>query len=714
MANWWDAAPLADSAPKAQPSAGANWWDAAPLAQDAAPASGGVSMETGSNGRPRVVMDMTPAKPDDRGAIDAGVRGVLNAGTANFYDELRGMAAAGGATPVEEGGREGIDNVIMGLAKYWFGDKDAEAKYNEVVKRERGLTKAAEDQHPIASIAGNVVGSIAIPLGAGAQAATLPGRMAAGMGAGAVLGGASGAGEGQGLADSLGRTASGTVIGGAIGGVAPAAVEGVIRGARAVAAPIANAVRGIRNADDEAARRVALSVQRDMEIDPNAASRLTPQEFVAGRQAGDPVNIMDVGGETTRALARSAANTSPEGRAVLGKAIDERYEGQTHRVTGWLERNFNYPDAAKTQEAIEKAAQAANRPAYAKAYAKGQALWDEGLEQLTQAPVVQQAIRLAFVTGRNRDALAGFPPIKNPFSRNPETGAFELADGALPNLQFWDHVKRNLDKLGAEGQAHSKALRGHLDQLVPEYQAARSGAAAFFGAEDALEAGRKIVTSRMRNSEIAQGLSKMSPEERKLAQDGFVSDFIASLREVGDRRNTLNKIADSPAARQRLEMVLGPQKSKELEVMLRVEGIMDAARPAIQGNSTTARQLAELGLAGGTYGFSGGSVNPFSDPSGSASALTNAALVYGAAKGRNKINENVSRKVAEMLASNDPAILLRGIKVVASNQKLFNSLRSADKGLAKISGNQAPTGMLSLPGVGHAEDQQSVPGPVPQ
>jgi hypothetical protein len=270
-------------------------------------------------------------------------------------------------------------------------------------------------------------------------------------------------------------------------------------------------------------------------------------------------------------------------------------------------------------------------------------------------------------------------------------------------LQFWDHVKRNLDKLGAEGQAHSKALRGHLDQLVPEYADARAGAAKFFGAEDALDAGRKIVTSRMNNGEIARGLSKMTPEERKLAQDGFVSDYIAMLRETGDRRNVLNKIADSPAARQRLELVLGPQKAKELEVMLRVEGIMDAARPAVQGNSTTARQLAELGLAGGTYtiGTGGNVMNP------DAGALANAALVYGAAKGRNKINENVSRKVAEMLASNDPATLLKGIRIVASNQKLFNSLRSADRGLARVGGQQAGgVSVLQGPVAGRAEDEK--------
>lgn len=690
MANWWDAAPLAEAAP----ATSGNWWESAPLAKDA-PAK---------------------QKKPDAGAIDAVARGIGSGLTSGFVDEMAGARNAGsdkipeyiplpiGGIPARAiaGGVRVLANKVTGL------DPQAEADYQAARDEMRAGNQAAEENHPVLYTGGQIAGSAAVPVGAGANAATLPLRMAKSAGAGAVMGALGGAGEGEGLPDTVGRAATGAVVGGAIGGVATPFVEGAIKGARALATPVVNAIRGARDPEGEAARRVALALQRDMDLDPQASSRLNAQEFVDARRAGDPVNLMDVGGETTRALARSAANTSPEGRAVLSKAIDERYEGQTPRVTSWLEKNFNYPDATATQEALDAAAKTANKPAYAKAYAKGQALWDDGLDQLSQAPVVQQAIRLAFVTGRNRDALAGFPPIKNPFSLNKETGRFELADGAIPNLQFWDHVKRNLDKLGAEGQAFSKALRGHLDQLVPEYQTARSGAAAFFGAEDALDAGRKIVTSRMNNSEIARGLSKMSPEERKLAQDGFVSDYIAMLRETGDRRNVLNKIAESPAARQRLEMVLGPQKAKELEVMLRVEGIMDAARPAVQGNSTTARQLAELGLAGGTYtvGTGGDVMNP------QPGALANAALVYGAAKGRNKINENVSRKVAEMLASNDPATLLKGIRIVANNNQLFNSLRAADKGLARIGGQQAGGAqMLQAAGVGRADNEPNVPRP---
>lgn len=709
MANWWDAAPLANTDVSGQsraPKADANWWEAAPLAQEAAPARA-----------PEQPASATGATPEDMGALRAAVRGAVQGLTANFGDEMKGLYAAGGGDP--DGWIIPVPATylrgLVGAAKYVYGDPEARARYEATVAKERGLDKQASEQQPIANTVGQIGGAMVVPTGAAAKTATLGGRMLVGAGTGALMGGLAGAGEGEGVADTLAKAGTGAITGGAIGAAAPAVVEGVTRAARAVAQPIANTIRGIRNVDDEGARRIAIAAERDMRIDPTAERRLTAQEFVDNSQNGGPARVIDIGGESTKALARSAANTSPEGRAALNAAIDPRYEGQTERVNSWLRKTFNYPDASAQQEALTEAARNVNRPAYAKAYQQGAGgLWDDGLEQISQAPVVQDAIRKATITGANDAAKAGFTPVRNPFTFNRETGRMELradANGttALPSLQFWDHVKRNLDKVKSpDAQDFSRVLREHLDTLAPAYAEARAGAAHFFGASDALEAGQKFVTSKMANGEARRALAKMSDTERKLFQDGFVSQFQASLNEVGDRRNILNKIADSPAARERLEMVMGKDKAAEFEALQRVEGIMDLARTAVQGNSTTARQLAELGLAGGAYGFSGGASNPL-DPN----AMMNAALVYGAAKGRNKINERLSRRVAEMLASSDPQVLLRGVKVITKNREMFDSLRSADRGLARVGGQQAPTGtVLQAVGVGRADEQQpSVPGP---
>ncbi len=706
MANWWDSAPLAE--PAKTPAAAGNWWDAAPLAQGDANAGfqNPVQVTKGEAAPTRVSMDMT--KAPDKGVVDAAARGAASGLTANFYDELRGLVEASGASPKDPAS---IYNLIGGAVKYWTGEPEAQKAYDTATTRERAETKAAEEQHPIASIAGNVAGAVALPLGAAANAATLPGRMATGAAVGAGFGGASGAGEGSGGIDRLSRAASGAAIGGAVGGALPVAVEGVIRGARAAAAPVANTLRGIRNPEDEAARRVATSIQRDMQADPTAVSRLTPQEFAASRSSGGPATIMDVGGETTRALARSAANTSPEGRAALGRTINDRFEGQSERVTGWLRNTFHFPDANAQSQALTDAAKSVNKPAYAKAYAEGRAgVWDDELSELSQAPIVQDAVAAATKQAKNKSAGG---PI------NASTPARWINNGK-PTLEFWDLVKRQIDQEINVAKRAGKnedvgtltevknTIVGKLDAAVPSYAKARSGAAHFFDAQDTLEAGKNYVTKNVPNSDVRRALGHMTPLERQLFQDGFVSEFTANLGKIGDRRSVLNKIAESPAAREKLEIALGKDKAAELEAGLRVEGIMDLARNAVQGNSTTARQLAELGLAGGTYGLGTGGdlLNP------NPSALVNAALVYGAAKGKGKINENVSRKVAEMLTSSDPAKLLQGIRVVTRNQNLFNSLRSVDKGLARVGGEQSGgVPLLQAAGVGRAEDQPNVQRP---
>ena len=73
-----------------------------------------------------------------------------------------------------------------------------------------------------------------------------------------------------------------------------------------------------------------------------------------------------------------------------------------------------------------------------------------------------------------------------------------------------------------------------------------------------------------------------------------------------------------------------------------------------------------------TVVLSGG--NPF-DPQ----AVLNAALIYGAARGRNAINERVAQQVARLLTSPNP-------QQVASRGPVFQALRNADRALVRVAG----------------------------
>lgn len=557
--------------------------------------------------------------------------------------------------------------------------------YSDELKAVQDYAAAAKTQHPVANISGQVAGGIGSLGGLGMTATgarllgmtgSLPQMIGRGAASGAAINAVDAAIRGN---EPVGAAA----LGGAVGAAAP--VVGHVAGA--VAAPIATTVRGFLNPTAEATRRVAGAVQRDVAA---GSSGLTQPEFTAARAAGSPVNIMDLGGETTRALARSAANTSPEGRAILDRTINDRFEGQSNRLADWLRSTFNYPDAVAQQAALENTSRTVNRQAYRQAYDEGAAgLWSPELERLAGSNAVSTAMQNAAKSAKDEAIVSGYGAM-NPRITFTEDGRIQFTRGpngvpTYPDLQYWDLVRRELsDAAQRAGRGTSEArrlntfasaLNTELDRLVPSYRQARQGASSFFGAENALEAGQNFVTSKVGNAEARAALARMSPLERQLFQDGFVDRFVQQVRESPDRRSILNQIAASPAARERLSIALGPGRARELTNLLRTESQMDLARGAVQGNSTTARQLAELGLAGGAYtaGTGGNILNP--DPT----ALASAALVYGAARGRHAINSNVSREVARLLTSQNTGLLSR---LAAPPPRLWQS----EPALAAIAG----------------------------
>lgn len=651
----------------------------------------------------KIGLDPTPAKPADKGMLHAAGHGLLQGASFNLSDEIAGAHAAGPqfleASPISKtvvgGVRAGL-NALTGL------DPSAGEAYAQGRDQERAEIKSAKGNHPYVFGGSELAGGLAIPVGSAATGANLLARSVRGALTGAGVGAAYGVGGGETATERAGGGLTGALFGGALGGAAPAVVEGVIQGASALGRPIANTIRSAVNPEGEASRRVATALDRDFR---QQGPQFTPEEAAVARASGAPTAVVDAGGETTRALARSAANTSPEARQALTSLTDERFASQNDRAANFVQRLTGAnADNPATIEGLQSAARRANRPAYERAYSSAPAVWTPELEQIAQAPAVQDAIRQATRSGANRAAADGFQPVRNPFQAD-ETGALRLAtnpDGsqALPSLQFWDHVKRNLDdqfnKLQRAGENSAARdvgdlraqLLNHLDQNVPAYRSARAGAAEAFGAQDALEAGSNFVTSKMDNAEAQRAFGRMVPQERELFRQGFASTLINQISEMGDRRTILNQIAQSPAARERLDLALGPERARMLETYLRVEGIIDRARPAVSGNSTTARQLTELGLAGSAGGIAGGF--DVSNPK----AYGTAALVYGLARGRNAVNENVARRVGEMLAGNDPNVVQRGLEMIARNASIFNRLRALDGFGSRASGQQAPTSLV--------------------
>jgi hypothetical protein len=163
----------------------------------------------------------------------------------------------------------------------------------------------------------------------------------------------------------------------------------------------------------------------------------------------------------------------------------------------------------------------------------------------------------------------------------------------------------------------------------------------------------------------------------------------------------------------------------QIEARMHLERIMDGARQAM-GNSTTARQLIEAGLAGGAGGLVGGLASGW-DPVRTAESVGVAAgarlgskfipeqVRLGAKHLVGKLDAKTARRVAELLTSDDPRMLQQGYQMAAKSHAIMQGLRAIGDRLALAGSTPArqpiSAGMRALQGTvgASAEDEQQRP-----
>ena len=705
----------------------------------------------GQLGQTAAVDDWTPvgqpAAPT-MGAFPAAGVGAVQGATMNFGDELAGLAAASRSLPDALAGPllahpvgAGVRG-LFGLARRAYEAAtaendpitgqpvrgDATAAYEAARDRWRATVKQAQTEHPVAYTAGQIGGVAAstavTPL---RGAATIGGRAIGGALTGGAIGGLSGVGEGTDATSRAVGGATGLGIGAGAGAVAPYVVEPIVRGARALAAPAVNSVRGAVNPEAEATRRIGLAA-----TGRRADEGLTQAEFAAEQAAGTPVANVDRLGQEGLALARQATNLSPTAHGTLQDLAQGRYQEIGARLSDWMRGQFHFPDAAARLEAIEQTGRRVNTAAYRTAEQEAVRLnpngvWSDRLQDLATDQVVRDAMAAAQKKLASRSTLegVGYRPMQAP-ARVDDAGQLIMRRGpsgapAYPDLRFWDQTRKELSqkaqvarRAGANDDAAvfgglAREINAELDNLVPAYGQARAGAAGFFQARDMVEAGQNFVGASARYGlpEVRRTLATATPQERQLFNDGFASRLIEQLdSKAGAARTTmLNRIQQSRAAQEELELGLGGRaQAQAFLARVRVENIMDRLRGAVQGGSNTYRQIIEGGV--GTIGGGAALYDP--------SSWTGAAGIALALRGGSRfVNQRVAQRVAEQLASPDQQIVERGIQMVARSPRLMQALRAADNWTIRALGANAPrVPQMQAGAPGRAEeDQPQVPRP---
>lgn len=595
-------------------------------------------------------------------AINAGVEGLSQGLTFGFSDEL-----------------------IAGAKALGSGD------YAKEIEGERARMAFNKETSPNASMAGEVVGALGMGMGMGRSGlsimdrmrlASLPRRAAAGVVEGAAYGGSYGAGYGEGMEGKASGARQGAMFGGAIGGAVPmvgAGVRGAYNAASDQVAPFVNAIR----------RPMVEAERRSADMAARTPVPISPWDEAATARNGQQLLNVDRMGEGGRAIARSVANQNPEARAALERVASDRFASQGPRAQSLIDRLMGgQVDDVAIQDEIRDVARRANAPRYRRAYDEGENLrMTPEMERLTSSPAVVAAMKKV-ATGKGQDrAVAEGAGSFNPGVNVTPDGRilFQSRGGsnnAFPNLQFWDYVKRELDdtagslrRSGANGEAGAieqitRQLREQLDSQVPSYQAARQGAARFFEAEDALEAGKKFVTQQKDVRRALSAMGRFTPEELMAFRTGFAAELRAQIGATRDRSNVVDKLFGTQQSRDKIRAALGQQGYAEFETFTRMETLMDRLRGAVDGNSTTARQLAELGLGATAGAYSGGDLQ---------SALTGAVLVRYLSKAggwaAQRANQRVMTRIADILVSDDPQALARGAQELARTQRSREAVR---------------------------------------
>lgn len=584
-------------------------------------------------------------------------------------------------------GRQGLDYVTMGLStklnaaggalldslfdaargKEW----DYSDRYNKNLDWQRANQEMYNDQNPIRSAAGTAgglaLGITNLPmLGSG-----LSGAMRTGSAYGLIGGAGSDADT---LTERAGNAVAGGLTGGLIGGAGFGAGKLLSKGLEK-----GGEVLNVMRAPPEVKAISQAYKIADEVYGPNNAMMMSKRLAELGP---DAINA-DVLGTRGLALGRGAANISPEARETLASTVQARKGNQNPRLAADIERAAGLPVGnTKNVETLKREAYDAVRPqinaAYRAARLAGQDVPLDAFDNIITTPVGNRAFKQALDNITSRAA------------RDPSAGG---------NLAVLDETKRLLDgyateafrkgdPMGSEYAATAKALRETLDSFLAtgqEYATARGLRQQAYKMDEAFDLGEQLGGSRVPLG-LPQQVTKMDPKLRPNVARAYGAKKVESLLNKPSTEGAMNELL-TPQGRQASKAALG-KRDALLGKALEREKTFNVTNRELVGNSTTARQLAEM--AGTGIGTTGVGMLLGYDPTTSGAAGLLAAVGRKAIPTitRKMVTENqraVAPFIAEILTANGMPIN----RAIPVNQLANLLQRVATNGDAKLAKTMA-------------------------
>lgn len=407
-----------------------------------------------------------------------------------------------------------------------------------------------------------------------------------------------------------------------------------------------------------------------------AAPRLSPAERMITNTVGDegravtsmlgdasslglPMTLADTT-EGLRSLGGAVARRSPVARNTARNVMEPRALGQIDRLQGALNRDIG-PTANIPQRSEDLIAQArANAaPLYAQAYENPGAS-SVDLSGILKTDMGQRGLQNAGRRVSNRLDASGQPidPRSMGFDFND---AGETVIGKTPSFQTLDQFKKGLDDIIEGGWDPVKAsyspdaqaaigLKNHLvsqmDQVNPDYAAARAAYAGPASQREALNLGQKGISQP--SDQIGVQLNGLPPSQQEQYRLGALSALSQKANSARFGTNPYETIYGSPEAQRRVQTLFPDANLGRFGRQYQLEGQMAQSRNQILGGSPTAlNQRADQAFdvpVGATLAIDGASAML----AGAPPVATGARLLGGISKDAIKLG--IGKKKAEALA----------------------------------------------------------------
>lgn len=531
---------------------------------------------SGGGSKPQA-QQQAPQEPA-MGRFESLRRGAAQGLTFGFRDELYG-------------GLKGAYDYATGAGS--FGDSYAKAR-----DESRALDTQAQQSNPGTYLAGEVVGSLPVP-GALAKAGISPMAKVAGEGLkarslaaakeGVAYGALYGAGKGEGVEGTTEGTITGGIGGGLVGGALPAvgdAVGGLYRG-------VTQPVRAMTNPKQVAAEKMAEAMARDNATGTSTVGQAmgrADQRLVKNAPMEGGAMAADFGGENTRNLMRTAGNLPSQAAEQLRKKIDARQGFQWKRIENELEQGLGNGSLAFQQmDVMEEYAKKQADPLFKQAYAS-QLPMTEKLSEVLGRPHVRRLYELTVEQLQNEGKnVAEMSPVKilHMIKMQIDRQIRQVKRGIQDSKANWD--ARTLVTLKND-------LKDAID--LPVYKKALETYAGPMAVKNAIEDGMDEAF-KLPTEELAAKMRNMSKAEREWYRMGAARSIMGKVRTGNTMRDRTENLFGSPDMQKRLRALYPNVKSyRSLQRRLVLEAKMSDFRKAMQGNSTTAKQLAQADEAG--------------------------------------------------------------------------------------------------------------------